>query len=424
MNAEDIIKATRGVTNKWAKQRKAEERQASRIYNRRYVMTRSYRTTIKEVAWEVMKEAYLKASSDGKYPAHARQIMYAARPRILEKADNCDSLDDAYFTQQLLPDYMQEHPETLSWDVVFDARGHLCEPHTKKEVALGTLDVRHYLHSIKTHTVMDIMADVVGGDSFPTMGPNNRYSAILFIEKEGFMPLFQKARIAEKYDVAIMSSKGMSTTAARLLVDNLCLEGVPLLVLHDFDKAGFSIVGTLKRDTRRYTFSNDVNVIDLGLHLKDIKTYDLVSEQCVFGKTDPGPNLRENGATEDEIEFLCNRADSYRYYGKRVELNAFSSGDFVEWIEGKLKEQAIKKVIPDSETLDTAYRRAALVKKLEDQIEEFIEESKKEIDDMKLDGKLITRMVQKMLKRRPDMSWDKAIMDIAGSNGDGVKHEK
>jgi hypothetical protein len=45
----------------------------------------------------------------------------------------------------------------------------------------------------------------------------------------------------------------------------------PLLALHEFDKAGFSILGTLGRDTRRFTFSNLTNVIALGLWLTDIK---------------------------------------------------------------------------------------------------------------------------------------------------------
>ena len=40
---------------------------------------------------------------------------------------------------------------------------------------------------------------------------------------------------------------------------------IPLLLLHDFDKSGFSIAGTLQRDTRRYEFQNSITTIDLGL---------------------------------------------------------------------------------------------------------------------------------------------------------------
>jgi DNA topoisomerase VI subunit B len=82
--ADKIIGAVKAVTKKWAKQRKAEERHNAAIQNRRYAMTRSYRITIKDAAWAVMEEAYLKASANGTLPAHARQIMYAARPFVQE----------------------------------------------------------------------------------------------------------------------------------------------------------------------------------------------------------------------------------------------------------------------------------------------------------------------------------------------------
>ena len=45
-----------------------------------------------------------------------------------------------------LTDYLNENPsQTEKWDVVFDARGHFEEPHTKKIVPQGTIDVRKYL---------------------------------------------------------------------------------------------------------------------------------------------------------------------------------------------------------------------------------------------------------------------------------------
>jgi hypothetical protein len=91
-----------------------------------------------------MTEAYRIASGDGRYPANARQVMYAARPEILRLTGK-DKLDDAYFTQNLLPDYVTENRKETEWDVVFDSRGSFSEPHTGREVALGTIDVRAYL---------------------------------------------------------------------------------------------------------------------------------------------------------------------------------------------------------------------------------------------------------------------------------------
>ena len=57
MKAAAIINAIEGVTKKWAKQRKAEERAASAYLNRRAAMTRRRTVTIKEAAWQVMESA-------------------------------------------------------------------------------------------------------------------------------------------------------------------------------------------------------------------------------------------------------------------------------------------------------------------------------------------------------------------------------
>lgn len=414
MDATSIITAIKGVTGKWAKQRKAEERERSREFRRRDALTRSERVTIRAAAFEIMEQSYLKASTNDTYPAHARQIMYAARGQIQRMTGRV--LDDDYFTQTLLPDYLSENPETTSgWDVVFDARGHFTEPHTESVVPLGTLDVRSYLAAIESHaekTALDIELD--SGSLFPTCGPKHRYSAVLFIEKEGFMPLFKAARLAERFDIAIMSTKGMSVTASRLLVDRLCGEHqIPLLVLHDFDKSGFSIVGTLKRDTRRYRFQSEIDVIDLGLRLPDIEKWGLQDEGTVYGKSDPTSNLRENGATEEEIAFILDReASRWRHYvGRRVELNAFASGDLLTWIEEGLHRHGIKKLVPDSETLKAAFRRAATRAFAERNLQNLIERAEAEAAALKL-PRTLERHIKARMKNEPALPWDTEIAEI------------
>jgi hypothetical protein len=260
--------------------------------------------SIKEAAYEVMEEAYLDASGDGEYPATARQIMYAARRRILELTGK-EKLDDKYFTQKLLPDFQNENPDlTADWKTAYDARGHFIEPHTYHEIGLGTLEVQDYLDSkVEIGPAVSLSAN----QKYPTRGPLNRYKTILFIEKEGFMPLMEAARIAERFDVGIMSTKGVSVTAARQLLDKLTEDGhlKKVLILHDFDAYGFSIFGTLFTDTRRYTFSNEVPVVDLGLRLSDVEELGLESEPYEVKDWEARvETLRRHGATEEEIEFL------------------------------------------------------------------------------------------------------------------------
>jgi predicted GNAT family acetyltransferase len=239
MKAKAIIDAVEGVTKKWAKQRMREDRERSAASNRHYIMTRSRHVSLKAAAWQHMEEAYLKASANGKLPAQARQVMYAARPHIQRTADpSLGKGFDQYFTQTLLPDYIEE--KGVAWNVVYDARGHFTEPHTDKEVPLGTL----------------------------------------------------------------------------------------------------------QRNTRRYQYNTSMKVIDLGLRLEDI---DGLESEEVYIDRGAAANLRKNGATEEEIAYLLS--------GRRVELNALASDELVAFIERKLKKHGIAKVIPDTDTLEAAYRR-------------------------------------------------------------------
>jgi hypothetical protein len=418
MDASAIINAVRAVTGPWAKQRKAEEREAAAVARRRDAFIRSRRVTVKDAAYDGMETFYLAASTDGKYPAHARQIFYPARGPIEKLTGR--TLDDQYFCQTLLPNYLAEHPdETADWDVVFDARGHFTEPHTDMIVPLGTLDVRSYLASVEAYDAGGDLKIDIADQAFPTCGPRHRFSAILFIEKEGFMPLFRAVKLAERYDIAIMSTKGMSVTASRMLVDRLCAaHNVPLVVLRDFDKSEFSIVGTLQRSTRRYSFQNKIQVFDLGLRLNDVKEWNLQPEDVVYGKSDPRRNLRENGATAEEIAFLCDTRSTWRQYiGRRVELNAFTSGDFIAWIESKLQQLGIMKLAPDAATLERVYRRAVANVMVQHRVEEVVRQARAEAEHLKA-PKSLESLVKARLKAEPALPWDRAIADLAKNDAD------
>jgi hypothetical protein len=334
------------VTNKWKKTRKAEIKDESKEERRRERMIRSAKVTVKAAAGEVMERAYLAASDNGTLPAKARQIMYAARKHIQDRTGR--SLDDKYFTQNLLPDFMLEHPDLcVDWNVVFDDRGHFTEPHGGEEIGVGTLSVRRYLAGIRKP---EIVKAGFTSATIKTRGPAGNYGAVLYIEKEGFTELFDAVQLGNRFDIGVMSNKGMSVTAGRQLVEHICSErGIPLYILHDFDKTGLSIAATLQRDTRRYQFSTTIKAIDLGLRLEDVQAFDL-EDSAEAAATGDGSedarakNMKLNGATNEEIDFLLDR---------RVELNALTSRQLVEMVERKLTAHGLKKVIP----IATCWRR-------------------------------------------------------------------
>jgi hypothetical protein len=189
--------------------------------------------TVKDAAWLVMSHAYMKAS--GGLPAKARQIMYAARGDIL-RLTSAKKFSDTYFTQVLLPDYVNENvEETAHWDVVYDARGNFTEPHTRSRIPLGTIEVRTYLGE---RAPLGPAVQLNGAALYPTSGPKNRYRNVLFVEKEGFDELWEAVRLAERFDLAIMSTKGMSVVAARKLLDSVADQVDRIFVLRDFDVSG------------------------------------------------------------------------------------------------------------------------------------------------------------------------------------------
>jgi len=399
---KDISSALASVTKKWkTEKRKADKNDRLSPSQYRY-FARSYRTTIREASFKHMEEAYNKASSNGKYYANARQIYYAARPLILEDVER-SNLNSNYFTQTLLKDYLEEH--SPNWKVVWDARGHFEEPHTNKKIGVGGIEVERYMNSWIDSIPQDDF-DIVD-DEINTKGPVNRFKSVLFIEKEGFNEILQDADIGKKYDLAIISTKGMPVKAACDLLSTL-QKDTRIFALHDFDKSGFTILKTLRQGTR---MSYGIDFIDLGFRFEDIKG--LPSEK-VSEETSPYKakyHLEECGATEEEINFLI-KADSYRGWdGQRVELNAMMSDEFIIWLEKKLKKHNVEKVIPGQEELNAAYRRACLGQ----EIEKIIEEKKEEVNEHEIPDDL-TREIKEYLKKNPTKSWDKAIWSIAESN--------
>ena len=365
--------------------------------------------TAKAAAWQVMEQAYLKASNNGTLPANARQMMYAARPLIIELTGKAAPWkNSATFTQGLLPDYMEAHPDQCAnWDVVFDDRGHFAEPHTARRIGVGTLAVRNYIRawhrSIKTDLAPSMPVQL------KTTGPALRYRFALFVEKEGFNPLLERAGIVERYDLALLSTKGMSVTAARQLVERLSEEGVTTLVLHDFDKSGFTICHTLQNDTRRYRFKTAPKVIDLGLRLADVEAMSLDSEAVEYsGDADPRSGLIERGATPAEAAYLVAGKKDERWTGRRVELNAMDARQFLDWLEAKLQAHGVKKFIPDdAEAIKTAWQRAWRINELNKAIAKAAA-SLPEAPEPPAD---LAEKIRARLAEHPAMRWDAALIE-------------
>jgi hypothetical protein len=351
------------VTQRWTKMKKTARRTSRREAQEAERERRRHRPmSTKQACDQVMEQAYLKASDQGRGPANARQIMYAARPWVIELTGKDKPWKRSQqFTQGYLIQFIEAHPDlTAQWDVVFDARGHFREPHARRPAQrfdIGTVDVRRYLQDWQCRLVPSIAFNI--NTDLDTLGPTFRYRYALFVEKEGFDEHFAQARLAERYDLALMSTKGQTTTSARRLVDELSQAGVTILVLHDLDKSGLEILRMFTTSNHRYHYKSEPRVIDLGLRWADVDAMGLEREDVAYRKKfDPRPGLRAAGASAEELAMLASRYDRWgeKWTGQRVELNAMTTPQLLGWLEGKLHALGVEKVVPEGGTLATIWR--------------------------------------------------------------------
>jgi hypothetical protein len=413
ITADDILDITKSVTKEWTKQRKAEERGSRSVHSREYIY--SDRVNFTDVADEILEPGYAHASGNGRYTVDKRQFYYAVRDDFLEKTGR--EIKAGYFSQALLVKYMNQHPvQTAHWKITASPRGTLTIPNAGNvdvRIPCGTTAITEHLKNatVKGDPYADL-EDVAVNTRWPSLAEGQRYQAVLYIEKEGFDPQLREARIADRFDVAIISCKGQSVTAARMYVDHVCRVngGVPLFVAHDFDKYGFEIAQRLtsisdemlEKDLQKYEFKNDINVTDLGLRLKDVQKYNLKSERVKFRGYFPDDSI----ATPEEQEFLRSN--------RRVELNSFTAPQFIEWIENGLRAHGcVERLIPADPILADAFRRAWAHAIINRAINEVCDEAIEEAKSARV-PKALRHQLKKRL-REGDQAWDSALYDLVKS---------
>jgi hypothetical protein len=209
--------------------------------------------------------------------------------------------------------------------------------------------------------------------------------------------------LAERFDLAIMSTKGMSVTASRALLDKIAPFVENVFVAHDFDVSGFSIFGTLAGDGRRYIYENKVPFVDLGLRLTDVEDIGLEAEpyepEHFAARRE---TLQEHGATDKEIDFLETQ---------RVELNAMTSRELIDFIEAKLKEHGVEKLIPGAAVLEHHARRVVERRLTADALADVKGQIAEEAATCPLPSDLAD-LVGDKLDDKPEKSWDEALADV------------
>ena len=317
--ADHIASAMWSVTKTLYKEEERRRRDAARQERAERRRSKSSPgVSLKAAVFEVLPEALEKATGGGELPASVRTLYYQVRPLIQRYTER--ELEYDYFSQTLITAYRRRHGQIEG--LYYDPRGVLYEPHTGESVPLGTREVDDY--------------------QFPSW----LYDKILYIEKKGLYPVIQAARIAERYDMAVVAAEGYATEAARVLFENAESDrDYQLFVLHDADPHGYNIARTLSEETRRMP-DHSVEVVDLGLRLEEALEVGLQCEKA--SRKRKLPARLASGLSPLELEYFTGERKtekSWVYW--RVELNAMSAPELVEFIETKLAENDVRgKVVP------------------------------------------------------------------------------
>jgi DNA topoisomerase VI subunit B len=327
--ARAVGKALGTVSKHIYREEEKRRKDAASLERRRGRVLSSGKLNLIQATDRVMLSAVRKASGD-EYQVSAHTLFYVVRDMIQPLTSR--ELRSDYFEQDLLPAYQQAHGLVLLPDgrpaIYYEPRGTLFEPHDGTELRLGTREVAAY--------------------KFPFW----LYDKILFIEKQGLWPVFQRARLGERYDMAVVAGEGFATEACRHLLERADKRrDYQILVLHDADPYGYNICRTLREETDRMP-GYSVEVHDLGLRIAEALDLGLTTEKFTRSRALPqGLTL-----TDRELELFTGAQKTWgkrpTFVADRVELNAFVAPDLLAYTESRMRACGIRgKVIPPADVM-------------------------------------------------------------------------
>ena len=286
----------------------------------------------KDIILENLSEAIKKASGNGQYRFSLRQLYYAVRPYVINELST-QPVYNYYCT------VITDH-ETSNGDIELmyrDNRGTLYHPHLGQDIPIGTIAVENYIR------------------------PEWIFNKVLYIEKEGFFNVLKDNKLPEKFDMALLTSKGYASRAIKDLLDTIGAdteEAITFFCIHDADAAGTMIYETLQNETKARP-GRKVNIINLGLEPDEAIAMGLEIERVDKSSRDK--------AVANYVQPQWKKWLQYN----RVELNAMSTPQFLEWLEQKISLYDNGKVIPPDSVIEEKLElkiRNRLKEKIKDQI--------------------------------------------------------
>jgi hypothetical protein len=344
----------------------------------------------KTVILDALDAAIEKVSGGGRHRYSQRQLFYAVRPGFI----NAFGQEPKWKTFCAV---ITQRERELGHDlprIYRDSRGTLYHPHTGEEIALGTLAVEQYERPAWT------------------------FNKILYCEKEGFFPLLKDSKWPEKNDCALLTSKGFATRAVCDVLDLLGETDEPLtfFCVHDADGPGTTIFEAMQEGAGARP-ARKPKIINLGLEPEDALEMGLEPENVERKKKTNGKLMRVPVG-----RYVSERWRAW-LQKQRVELNAMTTPQFLEWLDRKIAPHHKGKVLPPlkvmRERLEADVRqkaRATITEEILRQanIDGRLEEEMGRLrKDIRARAAKLPAEVRDALARKPEESWSLTLQRIA-----------
>jgi len=349
---------------------------------RKFDIASPKRVTKKSIAEKYMTDAFMLASTNGKYSITARQMYYKLRELSVREDTGWEGRSTySDFTQNWLTVWLDENEEYES-KVNFSERGNFYVDGS--QTGLGTASVRTFIDAKNNKTdkfkVYGGTQDLYIDDT--QFNIRYKYDKALYIEKTGFDSVFRAERLAEKYNLLIVSGQGFASRAARRLLYDLQQQGLKLYCMHDLDVDGVSIFNSMQQANDK--FKHDLDIEDLGITLADIIKYNIAPER--IDKTEKR-KTRLEGIQDKNLRSFFDKGKKVQ----RVELNAFSTEQILEMIDNKLGDCASLPKVNLSQSLEfdgDAIRDTAFIQIMKNKYRTLLNGINLEIDLESYDGEL------------------------------------
>lgn len=341
----------------------------------------------KDTVLEHLDDGVDKASGGGKHRYSLRQLYYALRPYVIDELGKELSYENF---AKIITDFESELGEDLP-GIYRDNRGTLYHFHLHETIPLGSKSIEIYEL------------------------PEWTFNKVLYSEKEGIIEILKDAKWPEKHDCALLTSKGFPSRAARDLIDLMGGTGVEILFfcIHDADASGTLIYQSLQEATAARP-ERRVRVINLGLEPKEALAMGLEIE-----------HLDKTNKMRPVATYVTSQCEEWLQHN-RVELNAMSTPQLIDWLESKMAQHASGKLIPPETVL---YNELKNVAELETKrrVKEAILKAQKYDEQVqmaceKLNARLVEAAqslkdeVSNELKRDPYQSWRQPVAEKAANS--------